>query len=270
MCTALCAAQASKPAAPATQKASAPAAAPAQKSAAPTPVNSQVTDAAASIPDSATVITLTGYCTPGATAPCTKTITKGEFEKVAKAVNPNLPTDARRRLAAYYIQLLAMSNEAKKDSLEKDPSFDERVLLSTLQLLATAKSEKLAEGTQATPAEIESFYNDNSDLFQQVSLRRIIIPKTTDKNVVSAEELKKIADAAQASCAAGTDTDKVQAEVWLKATLPGTPVNTNFGWRSRGELLQQQLPQDLTQGILALKSGETSKLLEDQGYYYIF
>ena len=266
MCSTLAAAQAAKTTAPATK----PAAPAAQKPAAAAAQKPAAADDTANIPDSAVVITLTGYCAPGATAPCTKTITKGEFDKVTKAINPNLAPDARRRLAGYYVQLLALSNEAKKEGLDKEAGFDEKVRLATMQLMAGAKSDKLAEGTAATQTEIDGFYNENPDLFQQLSIRRVIVPKQTDKNAVSPEALKKMADDVQQRCAAGEDTDKLQADIWVKALLPGTPVNTNFGWRSRGDLQQQQLAPEITQTLLTLKSGDTSKVLEDNGYFYIF
>jgi len=269
LCSTLAAAQASKTTAPATK----PAAPAAQKPAAPAPAAQKpaaAIDESANIPDSATVITLTGFCAPGATAPCTRSITKGEFDKVAKAINPNLAPDARRRLAGYYVQLLALSNEAKKEGLDKEANFDEKVRLATMQLMAGAKSDKLAEGTAATQAEIDNFYNENPDLFQQLSIRRVIVPKQAEKNAVPAEELKKLADAIQQRCSAGEDTDKLQADVWVKAVMGGTPVNTNFGWRSRGDLQQQQLAPEITQTLLSLKSGDVSKVLEDANYYYIF
>jgi len=253
-------------AAPAAQKPAAKPAAPAAK-----PVSPAVTgtDKSADISDSTVVLTISGLCTAGQ-SPCATSITKGEFEKVAKAINPKLAPDARRNLAAFYIQLLALANESKKEGMDKGPIYEEQLKLTNLRLLASLKSDKLSEGTAATTAEIDAFYNENPDLFQQLAIRRVIIPKTVDKNAVTPEDLKKLADDVQKRCAAGEDTDKLQADVWQKSLLTTTTPNTNFGVLSRGQLNQQQLSQGLVQAITSLKSGETSQVVDDNGFYYIF
>jgi parvulin-like peptidyl-prolyl isomerase len=87
---------------------------------------------------------------------------------------------------------------------------------------------------------------------------------------VTPEALKSLADEAQKRCAGGEDTDKIQTDVWQKAAQTTATPNTNFGVLSRGQLNQQQLSQGLVQAITSLKSGESSQVIDDNGFYYIF
>src|SRR5258708_6911017 len=67
---------------------------------------------AASVSENETVITVAGVC-PADTPPdnCSTKITRGDFERLIAAMNPNIPVEARRSIASSYGQLIYMANQ---------------------------------------------------------------------------------------------------------------------------------------------------------------
>jgi hypothetical protein len=211
------------------------------------------------------VVTINGVC-PAATPTeaCKRTITRAEFERLVEVVNPNLQPENRRQLAALYVQLLTMANEAEKQGLDKDPVFAERLRLERLRVLAQAMEKKLQDGSKPTEQEVENFYADNSVRFEEFSLRRIVVPKTIGGEA-KVEETKTIAEKIHARAAAGEDPDKLEAEVYAGAKMPGAPPLTSLGWKRRGAMDPRHEPQ-----IVALKAGQLSGVMEDAQSYYIY
>ena len=241
------------PAKPAAQPA-----APAQQEAKP------AAPAAQPAPD-AVIVTINGVC-PAATPTesCKHTVTRAEFERVAAAVDPDLPPEKRRQLAALYVQLVTMANEAEKQGLDKDPTFAERMRLERLRVLAQATEKKLQETSKPSEQDVENFYADNSNRFEEFSLRRIVVPKTIAGEAKVAET-KALAEKIQTRAAAGEDADKLEAEVYATAKMPGAPPSTSLGWKRRGAMDPRHEPQ-----IVPLKAGQLSGVLEDAQSYYIY
>ncbi|MEO5936457.1 MAG: peptidylprolyl isomerase [Terriglobales bacterium] len=266
--SALVAAQSAAPAKPKSQ-------APAPKTAKTAPASAPATTAApqskpaagpaAEATPESVVITINGVC-PAATPAenCKRTITRAEFDRVLAAVNPNLPMEERRRLAAQYVQLVTLANEAEKQGLDKEPVFAERMRIERLRLLAQTAQAKLQETSQPSEQDVETFYADNSNRFEEFSLRRIVIPKTIggEAKVV---ETKALADKILARAGAGEDPDKLEAEVYATAKVPGAPPSTSLGWKRRGAMDPRHEPQ-----IVALKAGQLSAVIEDAQSYYIY
>jgi parvulin-like peptidyl-prolyl isomerase len=261
---------------PATKKttSSAPAAAPAQKPAA-TPAKAEQNKAAepnataaapakaAEVAPDTVVATLTGICLNDAPPPCTIKITRQEFDILAASLNPALPVNQRRELAASYIQVLAMAAEGSKQNVDKDPLFHERDRLRHLELLAQATAEHAQEDYKPTDQEIETFYTENSSKFEEMSLRLIVIPKSSGDGM-KPEERKAYADKIRERAVAGEDTDKLEAEVFATTKATGTPPSTPIGWKRKGTL-----PQQFDSQISALKAGEVGPVIEDAQNFYI-
>lgn len=266
--SALVAAQSAAPAKPKSQAPApkttktAPATAPATTAA---PQSKPAAAPAAEPTPETVVITINGVC-PAATPAenCKRTITRAEFDGVVAAVNPNLPTEERRRLAAQYVQLVTLANEAEKQGLDKEPIFAERMRLERLRLLAQSAQVKLQDTSKPSEQEVENFYAENSNRFEEFSLRRIVIPKTIggEAKVV---ETKALADKILARAGAGEDPDKLEAEVYATAKVPGAPPATSLGWKRRGAMDPRHEPQ-----IVALKAGQLSAVIEDAQSYYIY
>jgi hypothetical protein len=241
--------------------------APAKAAGAPS-TPAQTTPAAATGPNVAatdTVITVPGLCPPN-TPPesCSTKISRADFEQVISVVNPNLPKEQRREVATLYVRLLSAANEGKKLGLDKDPVFQEQRRLAELQMLAQAGEKKMFESNKPTQQDVESFYTENTDKFEELSLRRIMIPKSSDKDA-KPEQTKQLADKIHERAAAGEDPDKLEADAFLATKAPGAPPTTSLGWKRHGAMDPRHEPQ-----IVALKSGQVSEVLEDGQGYYIY
>ena len=202
------------------------------------------------------IATIHGVCSAGAT-PCETRITRGEFDRLLNTVNPQLPPTARRQVAALYVQLLALAQEAQKQGVDKDPAFQERARLEHLRLLSEVISTRLKEGLKPSDQEIETFYAENRDRLEEVHLFAVIVPK-------AAAASKELAQKMQTRAAAGEDLAKLQVEASTQAKSEGAPPNTDLGWRGRGRL------GPFESEVLQLKGGGVSPVLEDAQNYYVF
>jgi len=249
--------------APKTTKAPAPA--PTTATAATSAPQSKPAAPAADLAPESVVVTINGVCAAATpTENCKRTITRAEFDRVVAAVNPELPMEERRRLAAQYVQLLTLANEAEKQGLDKDPNFAERMRLERLRLLAQSAQLKLQDTSKPSEQDVENFYADNSNRFEEFSLRRIVVPKTIGGEAKVAET-KALAEKILARATAGEDPDKLEAEVYGTAKMPGAPPATSLGWKRRGAMDPRHEPQ-----IVALKAGQLSGVIEDAQSYYIY
>jgi parvulin-like peptidyl-prolyl isomerase len=125
---------------------------------------------------------------------------------------------------------------------------------------------------EATPNEaaIEKYYKDNQSAFDEVTLRRIFIPrqpkqgggeKTAAESAAEVEAAKKVRDRA----AAGEDLDAIEKEVFLAANPKGVPPPTTFGARRR-----KMLPPQEVEAVFSLKPGEISQPFESPGAFIIY
>lgn len=215
--------------------------------------------------DQEVVLTITGSCPAGNAAPvCKTTLTKGEFERLIAAVRPGLEPQDRRQLASIYTQLLVVANEGQKAGLEKDPIYQERIRLERLRLLAQMMEQRMREGTDATDEEIETFYAENRDRFEELQLRRVVVPKSIATEA-KPEDTKVIAEALMKRAAAGEDTDKLQLEAYQQTKQTAAPPSTNLGWKPRGAMDPRWEPQ-----VVALKAGQITPVMEEaQNYHFI-
>jgi parvulin-like peptidyl-prolyl isomerase len=211
------------------------------------------------------VITIPGLCPANTPAEsCGSKITRADFERVVSIVNANLPKEQRRKVANLYAQLLVAANEGQKLGVDKDPAFQEQLRLKALEMLAQGAERKIFESNKPTPQDVGTFYTENADKFEELSLRRIMIPKSEDKDA-KPEQAKQLADKIHERAAAGEDPDKLEAEAYLAMKAPGAPPSTSLGWKRHGSMDPRHEPQ-----IIALKSGQVSSVLEDGQGFYIY
>jgi hypothetical protein len=227
------------------------------------------TPAAPAVAATEVVITIPGLCPANTPADsCGTKITRADFERVVSIVNPNLPAEQRRRVANLYTQLLVAANEGQKLGVDKDPAFQEQLRLKALEMLAQGAERKIFESNKPTSQDVETFYTENADKFEELSLRRIMVPKSGDAKSaenVKPEQVKQLAEKIHDRAAAGEDPDKLEAEAYLATKAPGAPPSTSLGWKRHGSMDPRHEPQ-----IIALKSGQVSALLEDGQGFYIY
>jgi len=129
------------------------------------------------------VLTLHGLCPdkPAGTDPkspeCQKVITRAEFEHLAKTLSPNMPSTARQTLANDYARMLVIANEARKRGIENTQHYQDLLSFLKLQLLAQELMRNMQEQAKPSSAEVQKFYDDNPERYEQLSVKRLFIPR---------------------------------------------------------------------------------------------
>jgi hypothetical protein len=305
---------------------SAPSAAPPAPAATQSTPNSTSTaassDTAASVPEDAVVITVNGVCPPQPKAPsvkgtaattattaksaatkpsgaeCKTTITRAEFEKLAKALAPNptapMSPQMKRQLAGVLPRFIAFSEQARKQGLDKKPEFAETMKFVKMQVLTNQLQREVQQQAGDIPeAEIQKYYQNNPQNYEQYNLERIFVPRTKQvDNEVKAEKedaekmtdeqkkaqeaaekakadeaeqsMTKLAEDLRAKAASGDDFLKLQKEAYEAAGMKIETPNVSLPSVRRTGLPPAHA------AVLDLKPGEVSQLISDSGGHYIY
>jgi hypothetical protein len=190
----------------------------------------------------APVLTLEGPCGPtrkGARqSECKSVVTRAEIEIVLNVVEPNATPAARRQFAINYARLVAASEAAKRQHLEKDPEVAKQLLiqqkLASMQVLANALYHRIeAEASNVSIQDVEKYYAAHQSDFERGAVRRLVVPKRNSAagtQILDASILKSKADELRTRAAAGEDFDKLQVEAYensgSKTTISTTLLNT--------------------------------------------
>jgi hypothetical protein len=244
------------------------------------------------IPPEQVVITVHGVCAPGAAskstaapdpASCTWTVTKLEFEKVIGFLNANnsrLTPPQRRQIAQGYVAMLTYADAARKDGMESDPKFLE--LMEFLRLRTLAESYKRAQqekfGTPP-PEEIEAYYKQNLDKFEDVKVRRIFIPKNNpsapqpnpeandakavqERDAAFAKKSENVAKDIRERATKGEDPAALAKEAYATLSITSAPASTDpFSYR------KGTIPAQDEQEFLSAGPGSVSTVqIEPSGY----
>jgi|SRR5580658_492252 hypothetical protein len=271
-------------------------------------------DMSASVPPNAAVITVIGVCAPkpatakgtaakpAAKAPAAKTpaadcktvVTKAEFEKLAAALIPNVTPQAKKQLAGILPNYIALSSAAKKQGLDKKDQFKLTIEFAKMQILAKELQKSVAdEAAKVSPEDIEKYYKEHADAYEQFNLDRMFVPRTKqptaeskedeekDKNLseedkkakeaadkAKAEEaeqaMTKLADSLRERAAAGEDFIKLQKEAFEAAGMKIEAPTMNLPSVRRTGL------QAGHAAVFDLKPGEVSQVINDAGGHYIY
>jgi chemotaxis protein histidine kinase CheA len=274
-------------------------------------------DTSASVPDTSAVITVIGVCpppkpaaakgtaaatkTPAAKTPaadCKTVVTKAEFEKLVAALVPNVTPQAKKQLAGILPNYIAMSAAAKKKGLDKTDQFKLTIEFAKMQILTKELQKSVAdEAAKVSPEEIEAYYKEHADAFEQFNLDRMFIPRTKqpsadakeeakddaekDKNLSedakkakeaadkakadqAEEEMTKLAESLRARAAAGEDFVKLQKEAFEAAGMKIEAPTVNLPSVRRTGL------QAGHAAVFDLKPGEVSQVINDAGGHYIY
>lgn len=258
-----------------------------------TPKDAQ--EAAPAISPDQSVITIHGLCSADAAsksaaapdpASCTRTLTKAEFEKVLgflNANNPRLTLAQRRQIAQGYVAMLAFAEAARKAGMENDPKFIE--LMQFLRVRTLAESYKREQQEKfGTPSqeEIEAYYRQNLDKFEDLKVRRIFIPKsnpapakpaTDQKDAKAAEagdpefakKAEQVANDIRDRAAKGEDPAALAKEAYATLGINSAPASADpFSYRKGTLPAQNELE------FLAGGPGSVSKVQAEAAGYLIY
>jgi hypothetical protein len=249
---------------------------------------------ASQVPPTAAVITIQGLCSspaaarktgtakaaakPASQAGCKTVITRAQFEKLADALNPQMPLPTKKQLAEAYPRLLLFAQKARAMGLDKEPQFQEMMRFATLQLLAQNLTRSIQKKAgNVSDAQVTKYYQDNPSRFQQVELLRIFVPKSKQhapeagatsppKVDTAADEaaMKAVAEKIHTDAAGGGDFQKLQQQAFEAAGIKSQSPSVNLG-----KLTREGLPTN-HQKVFELQAGQVSELLDDPGGYYIY
>ena len=271
-------------------------------------------DTSDSVPANAAVITVTGVCsaqpkaaaakdtasttkTPAAKTPaadCKTVITKAQFEQLAKALIPNVTPQAKKQLAGVLPRFIGMSSEAQKKGLDKTPQFEQTVKFAKMQILTNQLQRHIQdEAAKIPPADIEKYYKEHPEAFEQFNLDRLFVPRTKQSEAEDKEEaandeklseeakkakeaqekakadegeqaMSKLAQSLQARAAAGEDLAKLQKEAFDAAGMKIESPTVNLPNTRRTGLPPAHA------AVFDLKPGEVSQVISDSGGHYIY
>ena len=228
------------------------------------------------------VITIHGLCetTPTESKPstasasrrspkiCKTVITRGQFDTLANALQTNMDPAMRSHLAALYANLLLMQREFRSLGLEKDPAVKQALAFAKLRSQAEEAAKRLQQKTEViTDADIQQYYHANASFYETADLVRVYIPRekrqasASDTADADQEFMKKEADTLQARASAGEDFGTLQNDAYVAAGIVGARPPVNMG-----KLTANDLPPGQRSAV-ALKAGEVSQVIADNGYY---
>jgi len=323
-----------QPAAPAAQSTPAPAqASPAPAQAVPVPASPAAAPKEAApeeVPMSAAVITVKGVSCPefshaaaASTAAAGKTaaaagktgaaatakkpsdcvITRAEFEKLTKALQQGptpLNAQQKRTLANQLPSAIAMSETAKKKGIDKTESYTETLKFVKMRILAQKMQDSIREDADKVPdAEINKYYKDNPEAYEQFSLDRLFIPKNKQATAEEKEEAKneakdkdnekltdeqqkakeaadkakqekgeqemtELAESLRQRAVAGEDFIKLQKDAFEAAGTKVENPTVNLPKVRRTGLPPAHV------AVFELKVGEVSAVISDNGGHYIY
>lgn len=231
---------------------------------------------------------------------CKTVITKAEFEKLARALAPNpnpeikgVNPQVKKQLASILPRNLALSAAARKKGLENSAQYAEMLKFAKMQILAVMLQRQIQGDAANVPApEIDKYYNEHQDAFQQFTLERLFVPRNRQvqadaredekgeklteeqrKEKQEAEKAKaaegeqamsKLADDLRVRAAAGEDFMKLQKEAFAAAGMKiESPMVTLPKVRRTGL-------QAAHAAVFDLKVGEVSQVINDSGGHYIY
>lgn len=275
-------------------------------------------DPAASVPADAIVLTVIGVCAPhaatkppaaktGATeaapakepaaakpAECKTTYTKAQFEKLASGLSPNVTPQFRKQLSTALPKFIAMSDQAKKKGLDKTSRYESTLQFVKMQILANELQRSIQEeAAKVPPAQIESYYKENPEAFEQYNLERLFVPRAKQEPVDAKEEdpkeeklteeqqkakeaeekakndaaeqaMTQLAQKLHDRAVAGEDFIKLQKEAFEAAGMKIESPTVNLT-----KVRRTGLPPAHA-AVFELKPGEISQVINDSGGHYIY
>lgn len=243
-------------------------------------------------PDEA-VITVKSPCGDAAKKDesCETVVTREQFEKLSEALQPGMTAPIKLRLANALSKLTAMTKEAERRGLDKQPKFEESMRFARMQILSQHLTASLQEeANKVSDAEIEKYYQEKNDNYQEAALQRLYIPvskqietpkvtpaKATPKKSAAAEKeeaeareaagkaaMAKTAALLRARAAKGENFDTLEKEAYLAAGLKGKAPTTKM------EKVRPNTLPATHKVALDLKAGEVTSLISDASGHYVY
>jgi hypothetical protein len=198
-------------------------------------------------------------------------VSKQEFDSVVNALNaigPQLLAPQKRIVAEGYANMLVTYDAAVKAGIERDPRFAEVMRLARMRAIGDMyKAFLLEKASKVSEQEIESYYRSNLPGFEELTMRRVTLPRYNEKNLKDdafAAKARKVAEDVEARAARGEDIDKLQKDAFETLGTKNPP-KTIMAPVRRGVYAPEQEKQ-----LFALKPGEVTRIIEQPSAFIIF
>ena len=200
---------------------------------------------------------------------CSLTVSRQQFEDLISILSPDrhVTPEMKRHLAETYAALLAFDSAARELGLDQSSEYQTKIRWLESKTLGDLLRRRLEKESNAvTEAEIDVYYRERLAEFEEVRLRRLVLPRS---NLVAGERQKLELDAQRIAvelrerAAHGEDMDQLQREGYQALGFSGLPPATDMGTRRKANL-----PSEASEEIFALRPGDVSKV-ENETYSFV-
>jgi len=218
------------------------------------------------------VLTIHGLCSaarnikPEGEENCSTVMTREDFDELMKVAASRAASNAetRQSVAKSYIDLVGLAEGARKLGIEESAQFRQTMELLRLRTLADMYRKTLeAEAKIVSDGAVDAYYQEHIPQFEEVKLRRVVIPKTNLAMTDRAEYEKKalqVAGEMRDRAAKGEDLDQLQKDAYTALGFSSIPPSTDVGNRRRASLIPE-----VAQDVFSLAAGAVSKV-ENETY----
>ena len=237
------------------------------------------------LPRNYPVFRLQGDCPKTAKAAsaksCETTVTREEFEEMVSAINPKMTPRERREFADSYAQLLALSREAHKRGIDREPRVKALLQYARMTALASAMSKELYSRAQnPSEEEVEKYFAENKPFFTKYSFERIYIPRERQGQSGEVKEGKDLEQQIQENQSSSSDEMKAMAAAVHEKAVAGEAfaVLQERAFNAAGLNSPAEVKMDFEPGQLPksqnaafdLPVGGISAVLPDETGFYIY
>ena len=244
------------------------------------------------LPAQTPVITIKGICDRQPSKPasgakegrsarsgsCATVVTRAEFERLTAALQPGMPTSKKLQLGEAYSKFIVTAHEARKRGLDKSADVELMIEFARLQILTEKLNRTLQnEAARISDKDVSDYYRKSIVTFEQATLQRIFIPRTTrleqaandgkaenkKAEPMAGDVMKQEADSIYARAVAGEAFEQLQKEAFATAGVKGTS-STNMGSVRRSTLPPAHA------AVFELKPGEVSQVISDSTGHYVY
>jgi PPIC-type PPIASE domain len=215
------------------------------------------------------VLIVRGLCDDSQNAnDCTVAVSKKQFELLLRVLFP-AGLNSRAHFATTYAEVLAFAHAARQQGLDQSPEYQASIQWLQEKTLADLLRRRLEkDSTEVSESEVQAYYREQSSRFEEVHLRRLVVPKS---NLAAADaptfqrRALEVATALRERAARGEDLDRLQKECFETLGFSGMPPSTEVGNRRR-----TGLSSEASETVFSLQPGEASQVREESYSFVIY